>query len=166
MLLPFCTNALRIWTFARKLELSYFPDSFSNFGTRMSRKGATEPGWRICTGCVMMKHIMRKINKSSFSEQRTKSNGVMQNDIGMVKPALVTPESWHTQKKRKSISGFTLSPLDFPNYILTLCKSQSKISTKNPSKMLPFYPDPCKFPVPCPDLHNFRSLHIFCSWEA
>ena len=59
----------------------------------MSRKGATEPGWRICTGCVMMKRIIRKISKSSFSEQRTKSNGVVQNDIGMVKPALLTPES-------------------------------------------------------------------------
>ena len=90
-LLTFCTNTLRICTFARKLELSYFPDSFSNFGTRMSRKGATEPGWRICAGCVMMKHIARKISKSSFSEQWTKSNGVVQNDIALGKPALLTP---------------------------------------------------------------------------
>ena len=93
MLLSFCTNTLRICTFVRKLELSYFPDSFSNFGTRMSRKGATEPGWRICTGCVMMKHTMRKISKSSFSEQRTKSNGVVQNDIELGTPILLTPES-------------------------------------------------------------------------
>ena len=94
MLLSFCTNTLRICTFVRKLELSYFPDSFSNFGTRMSRKGATEPGWRICTGCVMKKHIMGKISKSSFSEQRTKSNGVVQNDMGIGKLALLPPESY------------------------------------------------------------------------
>ena len=63
------------------------------FGHGCPKKGATEPGWRICTGCVTMKRIVGKISKSSFPEQRAKNNVVVQNDMALENQALLPPES-------------------------------------------------------------------------